>query len=326
MIDHRTIRDTVRNPGNDTSEAARGGARPAAKKKAATKKAVDETAKKAAKKAAGKTAKKKAATKKTVTKTAAKKKATKKTTGPGGTSADRGVKKKAANRKVAGAVAAPSSAPDTPVPDTTASPSSSESPAGGPVAAERVPRPLAPVHAGARTMDMGSEEPGGIGGFLALWGPLIIVGFLVLVFLGGDERESAMAAGPDASAPASAMAPVAAAEEPRTAGSTPGSAGVPPVGGFGDAGAPSMPAGPRTAVAWADSGGGYPSPPGPYRNPGTRGLPAGESWTARAGEWAPPAGSRSGPGHGAGDGSPPMWVRCAAPYYWCLAPTTPPAW
>lgn len=299
MIDDRTISDTARSPGNETPGFARIGVRPAAKK--ATKK----TAKKTAKKAAKKTAKKAVA---------------KKAVKAGGTSGD-GAKKKAAKKKAARAASAPSAVPDTPVPA-----AAGGSPPGGPAAGERAPRadaprPIVPAHAGAHMMDAAPEELGGLGGFLALWGPLLIVGFLVLVFRGGDERETVAASDPGASIPPSAMA----AEAPRAAGAAPGVAGATFARGFGDAGASPMPPASQVAAAWTDSDGGYPSPPGPYRSPGARGLPAGESWAAHAGEWATPAGSRSGSGYGAGGGSPSRWVRCAAPYYWCPAPSSP-AW
>ena len=352
MIDDKTISDAARTPGNEAPGSARDGVRPATKKaaKKTAKEVVKKTAKKAAKKtskeAVKKTAKKvakktskeavKKAAKKVAKKTATKKAATKKAVGAvraGGTGGDGGTKKETAKKKAAKAASAPSAIPGAPAPGA-AGGSTVGIPTGGPAAAERAwraetSRPLAPARAGAQMMGAAPEEVGGLGGFLALWGPLIIVGFLVLVFRGGDERESAAADSPGALAPAalapaSAMASAAAAAEvPRASGLIPGSAGVPIVRGFDDARAFPMPAAPP---AWADADGDYPSPPGPYRNPGARGLPAGESWAARASEWASPAGSRDEPGYGAGAGSPPRWVRCAAPYYWCPAPTTPPAW
>lgn len=298
MIDDRTISDTARSPGSETPGFARIGVRPAAKK--ATKKTAKKTAKKAAKKTA----------KKTVAKKAVK---------AGGAGGD-GAKKKTAKKKAARAAPAPSAVPDTSVPGAAAGGSPKGSPPGDPAVGERAsradaPRPIVPAHAGAHLMDAAPEELGGLGGFLALWGPLIIVGFLVLVFRGGDERETTAASDPGASVPPSAMASAAA----------PGSAGATFARGFGDAGASPMPAASQVAAVWTDSDGGYPSPPGPYRSPGARGLPAGEGWAAHAGEWATPAGSRRGSGYGAGGGSPSRWVRCAAPYYWCPAPSSP-AW
>lgn len=184
MIDDRTISDTARSPGNETPGFARLGVRPAAKK--ATKK----TAKKAAKKTA----------KKTVAKKAVK---------AGGAGGD-GAKKKTAKKKAARAASAPSAVPDTPVPGAATGGSPTGSPPGDPAVGERAsradaPRPIVPAHAGAHLMDAAPEELGGLGGFLALWGPLIIVGFLVLVFRGGAERASAVAAGPDASAQSAAV-------------------------------------------------------------------------------------------------------------------------
>ena len=346
MIDDKTISDAARTPGNEAPGSARDGVRPATKKaakktakevvkktaKKAAKKTSKEAVKKTAKKVAKKTAKEavKKAAKKVAKKTAKRKAATKKAVGAGGTGGDGGTKKETAKKKAAKAASAPSAIPGAPAPAPGAAGGSAVGiPTGDPAAAERAwraktSRPLAPAHAGAQMMGAAPEEVGGLGGFLALWGPLIIVGFLVLVFRGGDERESAAADSPGALAPASAMASAAAAAEvSRASGLIPGSAGVPIVRGFDDARAFPMPAAPP---AWADADGDYPSPPGPYRNPGARGLPAGESWAARASEWASPAGSRGEPGYGAGAGSPPRWVRCAAPYYWCPAPTTPPAW
>lgn len=310
MIDDRTISDTARSPRSETPGFARIGVRPAAKK----------ATKKTAKKAAKKTAKKKTTGKKAVKAGGAVK--------SGGVSGD-GAKKKTAKKKAARAAPAPSAVPDTSVPGAAAGGSPTGSPPGDPAVGERAsradaPRPIVPAHAGAHMMDAAPEELGGLGGFLALWGPLIIVGFLVLVFRGGDERETAAASDPGASVPPQAMAS-ATAEAPRAAGAAPGSAGATFARGFGDAGASPMPAASQVAAAWTDSDGGYPSPPGPYRSPGARGLPAGEGWAAHAGEWATPAGSRRGSGYGAGGGSPSRWVRCAAPYYWCPAPSSP-AW
>ena len=63
------------------------------------------------------------------------------------------------------------------------------------------PRPPGPMHPGA-VMESMQEQSGGLGGLLALWGPLIIVGFLVLVFRGGDDPETAVATAADATEPA----------------------------------------------------------------------------------------------------------------------------
>ena len=158
---------------------------------------------------------------------------------------------------------------------------------------------------------------------MALWGPLIIVGFLVLVFRGGEEREATVAAGPDASGGAASVAAAEeAVSEPRVAApGSPASAALPPVrapeptiaahrdAGVFDRGF-AMPAamagppvyagrGPGAVMPAAVPGRLYPPPPGPYRDPRYRSLPTGESWSADgAGEWSWPA---PGPrGFGAG--------------------------
>ena len=63
-------------------------------------------------------------------------------------------------------------------------------------------------------MDSRQEHVGGLGSLLALWGPLIIVAFLVLVFRGGEERDSTVAVGPDTASEAAARTPDAMAHRP----------------------------------------------------------------------------------------------------------------
>ena len=343
MIDDNTIGDAARNPGDETPGSV-------------VRTGVRATAKKAARKVAKKTAKK--AAKKVV------KKAAKKTAGAGGRSGDGRARKKTAEKAAKPAAATPTvpeaiapdvatagpaasgtAARETAPPETSASdaaaasgivPSGAATPEtvadGPPSAAKRAlpadaARRIGPTHPGAHMTGAESEDIVGLGGFLALWGPLIIVGFLVLVFWGGDEREVATVNGPDASpAPASAMAPVAAGTEaPQASVPAPEPAGAVLARAFGEAGASPLPAASRAAGAWTGSGGAWPAPPGPYRTPGSRELPAGERWVSHVGKWAPAADGRGAPGYGAGGEPSPQWVRCEAPYYWCLAPSNP-AW
>ena len=194
-------------------------------------------------------------------------------------------------------------------------------------------------------MDSMQEHTGGFGSHLALWGPLIIVAFLVLVFRGGEEREGTVAAAPDVASQTAAGTLETPASEPLAAGafdstggalpdaSMPGPSGA--VRGSGEAydsgftmrtsmATPVYPShGAGTGMPRAAPRRLYPSPPGPYRDPRYRGLPTGESWSAgSAGEWRWTAGSRGNPGREDGDG-PVQWVRCAPPYYWCPAPSNP---
>ena len=341
MIDDDTIGHAARNPGDETPGAVvRTGVRAAAKK--TTVKVAKKTAKKAAKKTTKKPAKKAA------------KKATKKKAGSSGRSGKSGdgrARKKTAE-KVAKPAAAPSpvsqgaapdaaaagpatsrtTAPETPAPGAAASdtaPSGAATPKttadGLPPAAKRAPsadaaRRIGPTHPGARMTGTESEDPGGIGGFLALWGPLIIVGFLVLVFLGEEDREGTVASGHDDVSAAASVTP-----PPRVSDSAPEPAGDVLVRAFGEAGASPRPAEPRVAAARTDPGGAWPAPPGPYRNPESYELPAGEGWVAHVSELAPSTDGRGVPGHGAGSDPSPQWVRCEAPYYWCPAPSKP-AW
>ena len=215
------------------------------------------------------------------------------------------------------------------------------------------PRPPAPIHPGA-SMDAMHEHVGGLGSLLALWGPLIIVGFLVLVFRGGEERGNTVAAGSDALTQAAAGTPAETVRAPQGGGAIepafgsrswerasgpPGVArevagtfdGAGNAGGFAMrtsiAGAPAFAGrGPDAAMPAGSPGRSYPSPPGPYRDPRYRGLPTGESWPAAgASEWSRPAEGRDGSGYEDGGDAPVQWVRCAPPYYWCPAPSSP-AW
>ena len=185
------------------------------------------------------------------------------------------------------------------------------------------------MHPGA-VMDSMQEQSGGLGGLLALWGPLIIVGFLVLVFRGGDEHEheTAVAAGTGAPDPATIDATAGTARAAAPSGVAPGAAETFD-GGFAmrtSMAGPPVLAGRGAGALAVAPGALYPSPPGPYRDPRYRGLPTGESWSAdAAGEWMWSAEARAGSRPATGGDAPVRWVRCEAPYYWCPAPTSP-AW
>ena len=209
------------------------------------------------------------------------------------------------------------------------------------------PRPPAPMHPGAYT-DPAQEESGGLGSLLTIWGPLIIVGFLVLIFRGGVERgDPVVAAASDAPAPSAEAAdpPAPIAHGPQAGGTAAPAGARPPERAPGPPGAgrkvaeafdrgftmrASMAGGP----AFADRAPGapmpagspgrlYPSPPGPYRDPRYRGLPADQRWPA-AGDWVTwSAGAREDAGPEDGGDAPAQWVRCAPPYYWCPAPANP---
>ena len=341
MIDDSTIGDAARIPGDETQVSARAGVRASTKK--TTKKAAKKTAKKTTKKkTAGADEKKTAGADERSRDGRARKKTAKK-------AAKKAAKPAAATSAVSEAVAPDAAAepapPDPPVPDApplddaaTGAAATSDGTAPD-AAAERSPPaakralpsdaarrlgptpPIAHMPGGAE-----SEDPGGLGGFLALWGPLIIVGFLVLVFFGEDEREVATASGHDVPAPASDMPDTTAGTEAlRVSDPAPDPAGAVLARAFGEAGASPLPAASRVAAPWTDSGGAWPAPPGPYRNPGSHELPSGEHWAARASEWAPSADGRGVQGYGAVGNPPPQWVRCEAPYYWCPAPGNP-AW
>lgn len=205
------------------------------------------------------------------------------------------------------------------------------------------PRPPAPVHPGAN-MEPGQEQAGGLGGMLALWGPLIIVGFLVLVFRGADDR--------DVDAAASASASVSETRGPQTDG-TGGSLSV--AGPFGSASGRSAAdferdvgrgesrysrgdtlqasiaarpdfahRGTATSMAAGIPRGAYPPPPGPYRSPWARTPSAEGRWIApEAPDWGWRAESHEGAPYIRSREAPVQWVRCAPPYYWCPAPRSP---
>ena len=185
MTDDKIAKDTARDPEREALGRLRGGIRAAAKK--AVRKVVKKAGqKKAAKKvtaAPGKT---------TARSTRSVKKADK--TAPAGTEAPAS-RAAAARTSAAKAGAAPARTATA-----RASGGAASTPAA-PAAAPQDPgpsiersRPPAPIHPGA-AMDSVQEHVGGLGSMLALWGPLIIVGFLVLVFRGGDEGESTVATG-----------------------------------------------------------------------------------------------------------------------------------
>ena len=207
------------------------------------------------------------------------------------------------------------------------------------------PRPPAPLHPGATT-EPGQEQAGGLGGMLALWGPLIIVGFLVLVFRGADEREGDAAPGTDASVAATGTQ---ASQTDGTGGSmsvagafgsgTAGTASAFERGGGRDesrysrggtlqASTAARPdfahRGPATTMAASVPRGAYPPPPGPYRSPWARTPPADGRWVApETPEWGWPAEGHGGDPYIRSRQAPVQWVRCAPPYYWCPAPRSP---
>ena len=315
MTDDRFVKDTARDPEREALGSMRAGLRAAAKK-AVRKVGKKAGRKKVAKKAtapAGKTATRGAAPAKKVDRAA------RTTTGApasGGAGAPAGAAKSRAPKAAAGPVAA------------------SESVAAASVAPSResgpsidTPRPPGPMHPGA-VMDSMQEQSGGLGGLLALWGPLIIVGFLVLVFRGGDEPETTVAAGTDAPDPATIDATAATARAAVSSGAAPGTAETYD-GGFAmraSMAGPPVLAGRGAGVPAVAPGTIYPSPPGPYRDPRYRSLPTGESWPGEgAGEWMWSAGVRAESRPPDGGDAPVRWVRCEAPYYWCPAPTSP-AW
>ena len=317
MTDDRIVKDSARDPERESLGSTRGGLRAAAKK--AVRKVAKKTGrKKVAKKAtatAGKTTARGATPAKRADRAAAEVPASE----PAGAKAPAGAAKSRAAKAVAGPAAASESEVATSV-------ASSREP--GP--SVDTPRPPGPMHPGA-VMDSMQEQSGGLGGLLALWGPLIIVGFLVLVFRGGDESETAVAAGTDATEPAPMDAPAVtarAAAPSAPSGAAPGIAKTFD-GGFAmrtSLAGPPVLAGRVPGSPVVAPGTLYPSPPGPYRDPRYRSLPTGESWSADAtGEWMWSAEARAGPRPAAGGAAPVRWVRCEAPYYWCPAPTTP-AW
>ena len=340
MTDDKSAKDSARDPEREALGSVTGGIRAAAKK----------VAKKAGQK---KTTKKTASTARTTKKAAAKtatrrdKPASSRAAAP----ASRTSSARASSAKSAAAGAKAETAPKTGGTGAAAAASRAGStsaaalPEDGP--SFEAPRPPAPMHPGA-SLDSMHEHTGGFGSMLALWGPLIIVGFLVLVFRGGDEREETAAVGSDAASQATAGMPgdpargawagdaVELAAGTRPVERLPGSPGTgrgaadafdsgftmrtsmasPPAYAGRDPGG-RMPASARTRL--------YPSPPGPYREPRYRGLPTGESWSASSSEWPWPADAPAAPGYEDGGDQSVQWVRCAPPYYWCPAPSKP-AW
>ena len=332
-------KDTARDPERNALGPLRGGIRAAAKK--------------AVRKVAKKTGRKKAATKATTKATTA----TAKASTRGTRSAKRGEKPASAG---AGAPSSRAAASKTSAAKTRAASArtvtaasgtarrSEAAPAPEPGSSIESPRPPAPIHPGA-ALDSMQEHVGGLGSLLALWGPLIIVGFLVLVFRGGDEGEATVAAVADVPAGAAGDEAGGAAREPQHVGAVDAAAGGnPPApvpgsfrgapgatetfdGGFAMrtsmAGTPVF-AGhePGTGMPGTVSRMLYPSPPGPYRDPRYGALPGGESWSAGSGgEWMWSADGRTGPMQEGVGNTSVQWVRCAPPYYWCPAPSSP-AW
>ena len=308
MTDDRIVKDTARDPEREALGSMRAGLR------AAAKKAVRKVAKKAGRK-----------------------KVAKKATAPAGKTTARGATpaKKAdrparttADAPASGGARAPGGAAKFRAPRAAAGPAAaSESVVAASGPSIDTPRPPGPMHPGA-VMDSMQEQSGGLGGLLALWGPLIIVGFLVLVFRGGDEHETTVAAGADSPDPATIDATAGTARPAAVSGVAPGAAET-FNGGFAMrtsmAGQPVL-AGRGAGVPAVAPGALYPSPPGPYRDPRYRSLPTGESWSADAtGEWMWSAEARAGSRPPDGGDAPVRWVRCEAPYYWCPAPTSP-AW
>ena len=321
MTDDRFVKGTARNPEREALGSMRAGFR------AAAKKAVRKVAKKAGrKKVATKTT---AAAGKTTAKGAAPAKRAARTTAdaPASAGARAPAAKSRAARATPGAAATAKAAPSATVAAESAPAAAAAALSREPGPSIDTPRPPGPIHPGA-VMDSMQEQSGGLGGLLALWGPLIIVGFLVLVFRGGDEPETAVAAGTDTPDPATIDATAGTARAAAPSGTVPGAAetfdggfamrtsmtGPPALAGRG-AGAPAVAPGVL-----------YPSPPGPYRDPRYRSLPTGESWSAdTTGEWMRSAEARAGSRPPDGGAAPVRWVRCEAPYYWCPAPTSP-AW
>ena len=343
MTDGKIVKGTAREPERKALGPMRGGIRAAARKVA--KKVVKKTEQKKTSKAttatAGRTTRKVA---KSATRTDRPAKtatpASKTTPARSSTARAKAAPDGADAAAAKAAPAAPGAAFASDV--TAAGPASdSESVAGTPAASPlepepsfETPRPPAPIHPGA-FLDSTQEHAGGFGSVLALWGPLIIVGFLVLVFRGGEERESTVTASPDAptettmdtatamSRDAQAGGSVALATETLPSGRMPGPADA----ARGSARAFDRGFTMRTSMASPSAGASeriYPSPPGPYRDPRYRGLPPGERWPATgAGEWLWSAEGREGLGYEMRGDAPVQWVRCAPPYYWCPAPGSP---
>ena len=201
--------------------------------------------------------------------------------------------------------------------------------------------------------DPAPEQSGGLGSLLTLWGPLIIVGFLVLVFRGGVERGGTVAAASDAPAPTGRGSGHPGAGCARIASRRRGGVRRSPASGSARPVPPAPPdAGPRkrstagftmrTSMAGGPGvcgprapvrrcrrdcrGGSIRRPPGPLpRLRGTAGCRP-----TRAGRRPAPAtgltwsaGAREDVRHEDGGDAPAQWVRCAPPYYWCPAPGNP---
>ena len=360
MTDDKIVKDSARDPEREALGSMRGGIR------AAAGRAARKVAKKVAKKAA-----QKKTTKKTTTKaTAAAGKTTKKAGSPAAKpdkSAPAAVSASAPRTTAARAPAARTEAARARAATTTSrAPRAPEAAAAGSVtttkhvagagavppyqsgASIEAPPPPPPMHPGAAMASM-QEHAGGLGSLLALWGPLIIVGFLVLVFRGGEERESTVATGPDAPSQMAMDSARGTSHGARDGGTMNPAAGAPP--STRPSGSPGgMPGAPeafdggftmRTSMAGLPVFAGrepgaempagapgrlYPSPSGPYRDPRYRGLPTGESWSSDdGGEWRWSADGRAASSQDDGGSAPVQWVRCAPPYYWCPAPSSP-AW
>ena len=350
MTDDKSAKDSARDPEREALGPVSGGIRAAAKK--AAKKVAKKIAKKAGQK---KTAKKTASAARTTKKAA--KTATKRDRPASGRTAAPASRTSAAKASSPKSAASGTRAETAPKSGGSRGSGAAAAASSGATASAAIPpeigpsieapRPPAPMHPGA-SLDSMHEHTGGLGSMLALWGPLIIVGFLVLVFRGGDEPEETAAAGSDGASQVAAGMPdnpapgarpgdaVGLAAGTRSAERLPGSPGArrgaadafdrgftmrtsmasPPAYAGRDPSA-RMPASARARL--------YPSPPGPYREPRYRGLPTGESWSASSSEWRWPADAPRAPGYEDGGDRPVQWVRCAPPYYWCPAPSKP-AW
>ena len=334
MTDDRSAKDSARDPARGALGAVGGGIRAAAKK----------AAKKIAKKAGQKKTTKKTASAARTTKKAAKRE---KPASGRTAAASRTGSARTSTAKSAAAGARAETAPKTRSAGAAASSggvaSAAIPPGNGP--SFEASRPPAPMHPGA-SLDSMHEHSGGLVSMLALWGPVIIIGFLVLVLRGIGEREETAAVASDAASQVAAGTPNDPARGPLAAepaaGARPAER-LPGYPGTGRGAADAFDSGftMRTSMASPPAYTGrdpsarmpasararlYPSPPGPYREPRYRGLPTGESWSASSSEWRWPADAPRAPGYeDGGDRSSVQWVRCAPPYYWCPAPSKP-AW
>ena len=334
MNDDKIVKDSARDPGRESLGPLRSGIR------AAAKKAVRKVVKKSGRK---KAAKKTSAAAKTTARGA---RPAKREDKPAPADVDAPASRGSAARTSARRDSTASSG-TTQAASGTARASDAASPLE-PGSSVETPRPPGPIHPGA-ALDSVQEHAGGLGGLLALWGPLIIVGFLVLVFRGGDDSESTVASVAAVAEQARTDAESEVARRSHTRDHL-----DPDAGGIGRplASAPSAVAqdageafdggfAMRTSMAGPSAYGGrspgagmppvaplrhYPSPPGPYSDPRFRSLPTGESWSADgAREWMWSAEGPAGPRPESGGDASLQWVRCAPPYYWCPAPSSP-AW